>query len=100
MTHRRLSLTEAQRLELEQLRDHAPKPYLRERAAAVLKVADGQAVEAVARAGLLRRWDRHALYSWLKRFEARGVAGLQIQPGRGRKPAFSPSLPRPGRRRD
>jgi hypothetical protein len=86
-----LTLSAEQRSALVQLRDHAAKPYLRERAAAVLKVADGQAVEVVARAGLLRRWDRHALADWLDRFEANGVAGLTIRPGRGRKPAFSPS---------
>ena len=36
-----LSLTEPQRAELEELRDHSPRPYLRERAAALLKVAGG-----------------------------------------------------------
>jgi hypothetical protein len=91
MTRRKVVLTVEQRTDLEQMRDHAAKPYLRERAAAVLKVADGQALETVARAGLLRRWDRHAVSTWLTRFEVAGVAGLQIQPGRGRKPAFSPS---------
>jgi winged helix-turn helix protein len=96
MPRRILTLSAEQRAGLVQLRDHAAKPYLRERAAAVLKVADGQAVEVVARNGLLRRWDRHALYTWLERFEAHGVAGLTIRRGRGRKPAFSPS--RSGRR--
>ena len=91
MSQRVVSLSAEQRAALLQLRDHAPKPYLRERAAAVLKVADGQAVEAVARTGLLRRWNRHALATWLKRFEASGVAGLSMRPGRGRKPAFFPS---------
>jgi hypothetical protein len=91
MPQRVVRLSAEQRAALQQMRDHAAKPYLRERAAAVLKVADGQAVEAVARNGLLRRWNRHALAVWLKRFEASGVAGLHIRPGRGRKPAFSPS---------
>ncbi len=99
MTRRKVVLTAEQRAALEEVRDHAAKPYLRERAAAVLKVAQGQALETVARAGLLRRWDRHALSSWLTRFEAAGVAGLQIQPGRGRKPAFSPSDAHRSRRR-
>jgi hypothetical protein len=91
MSQRVVRLSAEQRTALLQLRDHALKPYLRERAAAVLKVADGQAVEVVAHHGLLRRWNRHALASWLKRFEASGVAGLSIRPGRGRKPAFFPS---------
>ena len=96
MPRRILALSAEQRTALVQMRDHAPKPYLRERAAALLKIADGQAVEVVAREGLLRRWDRHALYVWLERFEAHGIAGLTIRRGRGRKPAFFPS--RPGRR--
>ena len=91
MPRRILALSAAQRAGLVQMRDHAPKPYLRERAAALLKIADGQAVEAVAREGLLRRWDRHALSVWLERFEAHGLAGLTIRRGRGRKPAFFPS---------
>jgi len=91
MPRRQLVVSAEQRSALVQMRDHAAKPYLRERAAAVLTVADGQAVEVVAQAGLLRRWDRHALAVWLKRFEAAGVAGLAILPGRGRKPAFFPS---------
>jgi hypothetical protein len=72
---------------------------LPERAAAVLQVADGLAVEVVAREGLLRLWDRHALNAWLRSFEADGVAGLTMHPGRGRKPAFSPSAtPSPRRK--
>jgi len=50
----KLLLTDEQRAELIWLRDHAPKPYLRERAAALLKVADGQPVYKVAREGLLK----------------------------------------------
>ena len=97
MPRRILVLSAEQRAALVHLRDHAAKPYLRERAAAVLKVADGQSLEVVARHGLLRVWDRHALASWLERFEADGVAGLAIRPGRGRKPAFSPSRRARGR---
>jgi len=37
----KLALTVEQIHELEELRDHAAKPYLRERAAAILKVAQG-----------------------------------------------------------
>ena len=37
----KLKLTDKQRTELEQARDHHPKPYIRERAAALLKVAAG-----------------------------------------------------------
>jgi len=87
-------LTSAERQELTHLRDHAPKPYLRERAAALLKVADGMAPARVAREGLLRPRQPDTVYAWLDRFIAQGAAGLHLRPGRGRKPAFSP--PRAG----
>jgi hypothetical protein len=90
----KLDLTNAQRQELEALRDHSAKPYLRERAAAVLKIADGQSGLQTARQGLLKpRW-QDTVYAWVKRYRAEGVAGLQIKPGRGRKPAFSPCAAR------
>ena len=96
MARRTLTLTPAQHRELERLRDHGPKPYLRERAAALLKVAAGQPATVVARQGLLRRRRRESVYSWLNRYQAEGLAGLYIRPGRGRKPAFSPSARRRG----
>ena len=90
----RLALTTAQRRELVALRDTAPEPYLRERAAALLKVADGVPPARVARTGLLRPRRPDTVYAWLARYRAEGAAGLRIRPGRGRKPAFSPSAPR------
>lgn len=97
---RELPLTADERTALEQLRDHAPQPYLRERAAALLKVADGSPAAVVAAQGLLRRRQPMTLYHWLDRYEQEGLAGLQIRPGRGRKPAFSPGdgLGRDGQR--
>jgi hypothetical protein len=90
---RRLMLDEQQRAELIRLRDKALKPYLRERAAAILKVAQGIPASVVAREGLLRPRDPDSVLSWLGRFEDEGVKGLLIRKGRGRKPAFSPSAP-------
>ena len=87
---RELHLSPADRAALEDLRDHSPKPYLRERAAALLKVADGTPASVVAEHGLLRPRQPMTLYDWLDRYEAAGLAGLKIRPGRGRKPAFSP----------
>ena len=94
----RLVLTPEQRRDLAALRDAAPKPHLRERAAAILKVADGQSAAAVARAGLLRPRQPDTVYRWLARYREAGIAGLRDRPGRGRKPAFSPSAARPRRR--
>jgi transposase len=86
-----LELTADQRAELEQVRDHDPTPYLRERAAGILKVGAGLSVRAVARAGLLQPRRRETVGTWVRRYQAEGIAGLRIRPGRGRKPAFSPS---------
>jgi len=87
-----IKLTDAQRAELEDVRDHHPFPYKRERAAAILKIADGVSGRETARHRLLRpRWP-DTVYEWVKRYLVEGLAGLNIRPGRGRKPAFSPSV--------
>jgi transposase len=86
-----LELNEQQRAELEDLRDHSPLPYLRERAAALLKIAAGMAPLEVAQYGLLRPRDSDTIYRWLGRYRTQGLQGLRIRKGRGRKPAFSPS---------
>lgn len=87
---RQVTLSSAEQHELEQLRDHADKPYLRERAAAILKVAAGAVAAVVARQRLLRPRQPRTVYTWLDRYRETGVAGLRVRPGRGRKPAFSP----------
>jgi hypothetical protein len=93
-----VDLRPEQTQELAHLRDHAAAPYVRERAAAILKVAAGQSVRAVARTGLLRPRRRETVAAWVRRYLAEGAAGLAIRPGRGRKPAFSPSDPGNGGR--
>lgn len=87
---RQVQLDPQDRRLLEQLRDRSPKPYLRERAAAILKVADGEYAATVARSGLLRSREPDTVYAWIERFEREGIAGLEVRAGRGRKPAFSP----------
>ena len=89
-----LVLSAAERTALERLCHTAPQPYLRERAAAVLKVAEGQSATQVAREGLLQPRKVETVCRWLARYQAEGMAGLAIRPGRGRKPAFSPSAAR------
>jgi transposase len=88
----RLDLTADQRAELEHMRDHHPRPYLRERAAALLKIADGMSGTYVAAHGLLRYRKQETLYAWVHRYQAHGLPGLFIRTGRGRKPAFSPCV--------
>lgn len=90
----KLELSETQRRELEELRDHSPLPYLRERAAAILKIASGLSGREVALHRLNRSHSQDTIYEWVQRYRQEGVQGLQIRAGRGRKPAFSPSIPR------
>jgi Winged helix-turn helix len=73
---RTLTLTEAQRHELLHHRDHDPRPYVRERCAALVKIADGLAPHAIARQGLLRLRDPDTVYAWLDRYQADGLAGV------------------------
>jgi transposase len=89
----KVELSPEQQAELEDIRDNHERAHLRERAAAILKVADGQSGVQVAEHGLLKRRNVDAVYEWVHRYEAEGVQGLKIRPGRGRKPAFSPSTP-------
>jgi hypothetical protein len=91
----KLELSEEQILELEELRDHASKPYLRERAAAILKIAQGSSGRETALHGLLKPHWQDTIYEWVQRYGAEGKAGLEIKSGRGRKPAFFPSVSKP-----
>jgi transposase len=85
-----IKLTATEREELEKVRDTHPKAYLRERAAAILKIADGMSGLQVSQAGLLRPRDPDTIYRWVERYRAQGLAGLVIRAGRGRKPAYFP----------
>ncbi|MFN8633118.1 MAG: helix-turn-helix domain-containing protein [Chloroflexota bacterium] len=87
---RRLALTEAERVTLEEAVKHHPKAYARERAAALLKVADRSSGLRVAEHGLLRRRAADTVYRWLDRYEEHGLAVLTIRSGRGRRPRLSP----------
>jgi transposase len=88
---RRLELGRAERETLEQAVRHHPKAYARERAAALVKVADRTAAASwVAEHGLLTAHAPDTVYRWLDRYEAEGLAALTVRPGRGRQPTLSP----------
>jgi transposase len=89
----KVELSTVQRQELEQARNHHPLAYVREKAAAILKVANGESGRAVALHGLLRHRRPYTVYDWIARYQAEGLEGLKVKAGRGRKPAFSPSAP-------
>ncbi len=74
---RTVALSDNERAELLALRDHDPKPYVRERCAALLKIADGQSPHAVAHAGLLRPRDPDTVYAWLAYYQDEGLSGLR-----------------------
>jgi hypothetical protein len=74
---RTLTLTDNQRQQLLRDRDHHPKPFVRERAAALLQIAGGSSPHAVARAGLLRPRHPDTVYAWLGHFLAEGPDGLR-----------------------
>lgn len=77
MAHRRtLTLTRPAQQALEQQRDHHPRPYVRERCAALLKIAAGMSPHAVARHGLLKPRDPDTVYAWLTTYQTAGLPGL------------------------
>ena len=86
----KLHLSDEQLQELRHLRDTGEPAYLRERAAAVLKIAAGTSPHKVAQSGLLKRRKPDTVYEWLRRYREQGIQGLQHKPGKGRKPAFAP----------
>jgi len=88
---RTLTLAAEDRTALTDLAKRGLPAYLRERAAAMLKIADHQSPHAVALHGLLLPRDPDTVYAWLDAYQEHGIAGLRMQPGRGRHPAFSPS---------
>jgi len=83
-------LSQESQEQLEQIRDTDKCPYMRERATAILKIAEGTSGRQVALNGLLKRRKPDTVYDWVKRYQSEGIAGLKVKPGRGRKPAYWP----------
>jgi DNA-directed RNA polymerase specialized sigma24 family protein len=83
-----VELSPTQRADLERWqRSTTVSVGLARRARVVLLLADGRSLKDAARiAGLTVRNAR----KWVRRFLTLGVDGLHDQPGRGRKPVFSP----------
>ncbi len=72
----RLILSEAERETLQEAVRHHPHPDARERAAALLSIADGHSPYWVARHALLRPRDPDSLYQWLRFYVTGGLSGL------------------------
>lgn len=73
---RTVELSERERTALEQERDHHAQAQVRERCAAILKIAAGQSPHEVAQTGLLKRRDPDTVYQWLNWYESEGLNGL------------------------
>jgi hypothetical protein len=73
---RTLTLPETDRQTLVEARAHHPAPAVRERAAALLKIADGRRPHWVAHHGLLQPRDPDTIYGWLERYQRYGLAGI------------------------
>lgn len=86
----KIELSKEEREKLERWTRNPPQPYLRYRAQAILRVAAGEPIYKVA-PSLRVRVHRNAVSDWVRRYLAEGIEGLKVKPGRGRKPAFSPS---------
>lgn len=84
-------LSDEQKAKLEDLLKNSPKPCLRERAGAILKLANKQTVSDIADHGFLQKRHRETVSTWFHRFATDGIEDLSIKDGRGRKPAFFPS---------
>ena len=87
---RMLELTEAQKQELCEVRASHEKAHMREKAAILLKISAGMSPHAAAQAGGLKAHHPDTIYKWMTWYESQGLERLAVQPGRGRKPAFSP----------
>ena len=73
---RTLPLTNKERDELEEYRDHHSSPQVRERCAAMLKIAEGHSPHWVAKHGLLKERDPDTVYGWLNNYQTAGVSSL------------------------
>lgn len=80
-----LKLTKKEREQLRSIRDKDEKAYRRERAAALLKIGEGQSPHEVAKKGLLKERDPDTTYSWVKNFVKTGIKGLTHKPRRKQK---------------
>ena len=80
-----LKLTKKERDLLVSIRDKDEKAYRREKAAALLKIGEGQSPHEVAKQGLLKERDPDTIYSWVKDFVTTGIKSLTHKPRRKQK---------------
>jgi len=76
------TVTDNQRLELEQAHKQSKSHQLRNRCQCILLSNQGYTVGTLAK---LFKVSKLSIYKWFSRFEKAGVEGLKNQKGRGRK---------------
>ena len=81
----KLRLSGRHRQQLERTARTHKKPQVREKAAAVLKVANGQSVSLVAKTGLLTSRHRSAVYEWIDQYFTHGIDAWEQNRERCRK---------------
>ena len=74
---RTLTLKTIEVQELNDHRDHDPRPYVRERCSAILKIAEGHSAYWVSQNGLLKARNPDTVYDWLNAYEAEKIVGLE-----------------------
>src|SRR5262245_11096046 len=78
---RRLVVSPAQHEAVVAQRDHDSRPTVRERSAALVKIADGMRPHADAQRGLLQARDPDTVDGWLAAYEAAGLVGVLARSG-------------------
>jgi hypothetical protein len=73
-----ICLMPEQEEQLKQIRDTHKDAYMRERAAAIIKVAQGMSPRQVALNGLLKTRKPDTVYDWIERFQSEGIVGLSV----------------------
>lgn len=99
---RTVVLSPEDRGQLEWITKSDPKPYRRERAAALLKIAAGEVAAQVARTGLLRRRKPETVYRCLplaRPLRAGGLGWLDLTAGTRAQAGAFPPCTRNGRPR-
>jgi hypothetical protein len=88
-----VQLSAEQRRELQNAHDHHPKPYVLERSAALVQMAEGKSPHWVATHGVLKPRKPDTLYRWVNWYQTQELAGLLThqQGGPVRRRLVSPS---------
>lgn len=83
--YRYIFLSEAEAKEVDFSYKSGDKHHFRERCHALMLNHDGRNIVEIA--SLLKK-RRETIHRWFDNWEARGLSGLSIRPGRGAKPAL------------